>query len=92
LFDAVIEGARERFRPVLMTASVATLGMLPAALATGIGSDVQRDLATVVVGGLIVATLLTLFVVPTFYYVIERRALHGELARRGAMLPLGTDD
>jgi cobalt-zinc-cadmium resistance protein CzcA len=47
--------------------------MLPAALATGIGSDVQRGVATVVAGGLILATLLTLFVIPTFYFVIERR-------------------
>jgi cobalt-zinc-cadmium resistance protein CzcA len=57
-----------------MTATVATLGMLPAALHTGVGSDVQRGIATVVVGGLAVATLLTLFVVPTVYHVIERRA------------------
>jgi len=72
LHDAVLEGATERFRPVLMTATVATLGMLPAALAIGIGSDVQRGLATVVVGGLAIATLLTLFILPTLYYVIER--------------------
>ena len=74
LFEAVLAGAGERLRPVLMTASVATVGMLPAALATGVGSDVQRNLATVVAGGLIPATLLTLFIVPTFYFVIERRA------------------
>jgi len=73
LRDAVLAGATERFRPVLMTATVATLGMLPAALATGVGSDVQRSLATVVVGGLAVATLLTLFILPTLYFVIERR-------------------
>jgi heavy metal efflux system protein len=72
LFEAVVAGAGERLRPVLMTASVATVGMLPAALATGVGSDVQRSLATVVAGGLIPATLLTLFIVPTFYFVIER--------------------
>jgi cobalt-zinc-cadmium resistance protein CzcA len=72
LFDAVIEGATERFRPVLMTATVASLGMLPAALAIGVGSDVQRGLATVVVGGLAIATLLTLFILPTFYFSIER--------------------
>ena len=72
LRDAVLEGATERFRPVLMTATVATLGMLPAALAVGVGSDVQRGLATVVVGGLAIATLLTLFILPTFYFVIER--------------------
>jgi cobalt-zinc-cadmium resistance protein CzcA len=67
LFEAVLIGASERLRPVLMTASVATVGMLPAALATGIGSDVQRGVATVVAGGLIMATLLTLFILPTFY-------------------------
>jgi heavy metal efflux system protein len=59
---------------VLMTATVATIGMLPAALATGVGSDVQRNLATVVAGGLVPATLLTLFVIPTFYFVVERWA------------------
>jgi heavy metal efflux system protein len=74
LNEAVIAGASERLRPVLMTATVATLGMLPAAIATGVGSDVQRSLATVVAGGLFLATLLTLFLLPTFYFVIERRA------------------
>ena len=72
LRDAVLAGATERFRPVLMTACVASLGMVPAALATGVGSDVQRGLATVVVGGLAVATLLTLFILPTFYFTLER--------------------
>jgi len=71
--DAVVQGASERFRPVLMTATVATLGMLPAALARGIGSDVQRPLATVVVGGLVSATVLTLVVLPALYLIIERR-------------------
>src|SRR6516164_8063194 len=74
LRDAVIIGASERFRPVLMTATVATVGMIPAALATGVGSDVQRGVATVVIGGLILATLLTLFIVPSLYYSIERLA------------------
>jgi len=50
------------------------VGMLPAALATGVGSDVQRSLATVVAGGLFPATALTLFLIPTFYFVIERLA------------------
>ena len=72
LIEAVIAGASERLRPVLMTATVATVGMLPAALATGVGSDVQRSLATVVAGGLFLATLLTLFVVPTYYFVSAR--------------------
>ena len=70
--ETVIAGAAERLRPVLMTATVASFGMLPAALATGVGTDVQRGLATVVVGGLAVSTLLTLFILPTYYYVIER--------------------
>jgi heavy metal efflux system protein len=72
LIDAVVAGAGERLRPVLMTATVATVGMLPAALATGVGSDVQRSLATVVTGGLMLATLLTLFLIPTYYFVMER--------------------
>jgi cobalt-zinc-cadmium resistance protein CzcA len=71
LFEAVVVGATERFRPVLMTATVASIGMLPAALATGVGTDVQRGLATVVVGGLPIATLLTLFILPALYYGLE---------------------
>jgi cobalt-zinc-cadmium resistance protein CzcA len=82
LFEAVLIGAGERLRPVLMTASLATAGMLPAALATGIGSDVQRGVATVAAGGLIMATLLTLFIIPTFYLVLEQRA-----AKRAAAAP-----
>jgi len=74
LHEAIMRGATERLRPVLMTATVATLGMLPAAIHTGVGSDVQRGIATVVVGGLAVATLLTLFVLPSMYHVIEHWA------------------
>jgi cobalt-zinc-cadmium resistance protein CzcA len=72
LQEAIIRGASERLRPVLMTATLAIFGLLPAALARGIGSDVQRPLATVVVGGLTSATLLTLLVLPALYYVFER--------------------
>lgn len=71
---AVINGARERVRPVLTTATVAALGLVPAALAHGLGSDVQRPLATVVVGGLVTATVLTLVLLPALYYLIEERA------------------
>jgi heavy metal efflux system protein len=74
LHEAIMKGATERLRPVLMTASVATLGMLPAALHTGVGSDVQRGIATVVVGGLAISTLLTLVVLPSMYHVIEHWA------------------
>jgi heavy metal efflux system protein len=74
LHEAIMKGATERLRPVLMTASVATLGMLPAALHTGVGSDVQRGIATVVVGGLAISTILTLFVLPSMYHVIEHWA------------------
>ena len=73
LKEAVIRGARERFRPVLMTATVAALGLLPAALAHGLGSDVQRPLATVVVGGLVTATGLTLVWLPALYFLVEQR-------------------
>ncbi|MGJ7615301.1 MULTISPECIES: efflux RND transporter permease subunit [unclassified Variovorax] len=72
LQESVLEGAAERLRPVLMTATVASVGMLPAALATGVGTDVQRGLATVVVGGLVVSTLLTLFILPTLFFALER--------------------
>jgi cobalt-zinc-cadmium resistance protein CzcA len=89
LFEAVVSGAVERLRPVLMTAAVATVGMLPAAMATGVGSDVQRSLATVVAGGLLIATLLTLFVIPTLYLMIERRA--ARRAPTGAMQGASAD-
>ena len=72
-------GATERLRPVLMTATVAT-SMLPAAIHTGVGSDVQRGIATVVVGGLAISTILTLVVLPSMYHVIEHWAeqRHGQ--------------
>jgi cobalt-zinc-cadmium resistance protein CzcA len=65
--EAVIEGSIGRLRPVLMTALVASLGFVPMALNTGMGAEVQRPLATVVIGGLISSTVLTLFVLPTLY-------------------------
>ena len=73
LKEAVIEGASHRLRPVLMTATVAILGLLPASLATGIGSDVQRPLATVIVYGLLFSTIITLYILPTLYYQMEKR-------------------
>ncbi|MGH9842344.1 MAG: efflux RND transporter permease subunit, partial [Blastocatellia bacterium] len=73
LRDAVLDGASIRLRPVLMTALVASLGFIPMALSTAPGAEVQRPLATVVIGGLITSTLLTLFVLPTLYQLVERR-------------------
>ncbi|WP_439557286.1 CusA/CzcA family heavy metal efflux RND transporter, partial [Dyadobacter sp.] len=69
--DLVLTGTRNRLRPVLMTAAVASLGFLPMALSNGAGAEVQRPLATVVIGGLITATLLTLFVLPALYLLFE---------------------
>jgi len=73
LRTAILRAADRRLRPVLMTALVASLGFVPMAFNTGIGSEVQRPLATVVIGGLISSTLLTLFVVPALYLVIGAR-------------------
>ena len=73
LEDAVLQGAATRLRTVLMTALLAMLGLLPMALSHGIGSETQRPLAIVIIGGLVSATFLTLVVLPTLYLVIERR-------------------
>ena len=73
LLQAVQQGAVNRLRPVLMTALVAALGFIPMAVNVGIGAEVQRPLATVVIGGIISATLLTLMVLPTLYYWLHRR-------------------
>ena len=70
---AVIEGAVLRLRPVLITASVAALGLIPMLFAQGPGSEIQKPLAAVVIGGLISSTLLTLFILPTLYKVFERK-------------------
>ena len=69
---AVRQDAETRLRPVLMTALVASLGFIPMALATSAGAEVQRPLATVVIGGLITSTLLTLLILPTLYGWFER--------------------
>lgn len=71
LETAVVEGAIQRLRPVLMTALVASLGFVPMALNVGLGSEVQRPLATVVIGGIVSATLLTLLVLPALYRIIH---------------------
>ena len=75
LLEAVVEGAIHRFRPVMMTATVAMLGLIPFLFADGPGSEVQRPLAIVVIGGLITSTLLTLIVVPALYGYFEERRI-----------------
>lgn len=72
---AVFEGACSRLRPVMMTASIAALGLIPMLLASGVGSEVQRPLATVVVGGLVSSTLLTLFVLPALFGVFSKQKM-----------------
>ena len=79
LTEAVIQGARDCLRPILLASIVAILGLLPASLATGLGSDVQRPLATVIVWGLFSSTVLTLFVVPVLYFVFRPKAAMNSL-------------
>ncbi|MBC7685277.1 MAG: CusA/CzcA family heavy metal efflux RND transporter [Bdellovibrionales bacterium] len=85
---AVIDGAMERLRPVLMTALVASLGFVPMAIATGTGAEVQKPLATVVIGGLITSTILTLFVLPAITgWVLRRRQVSAKDAARTETQP-----
>lgn len=73
-FDAVLKGVLLRLRTVMMTALLAMLGLLPMALSHGIGSETQKPLAVVIIGGLVSATALTLIVLPTLYLVFERQS------------------
>lgn len=83
LHDAILRGAASRLKAVLMTALVAALGFVPMALSHGAGSEVQRPLASVVIGGVITSTLLTLIVLPVVYEMIEARFFHESARRRG---------
>jgi cobalt-zinc-cadmium resistance protein CzcA len=75
LEQAVKEGAEARLRPILMTALVATLGFVPMAISSSAGAEVQRPLATVVIGGLLVSTVLKLLVLPVLYGWLERERI-----------------
>jgi cobalt-zinc-cadmium resistance protein CzcA len=77
LEDAIVTGALTRLRPVLMTALVASLGFVPMAFNTGVGAEVQRPLATVVIGGIVSSTLLTLLVLPALYRLVHRGRRRG---------------
>jgi cobalt-zinc-cadmium resistance protein CzcA len=70
--EAVVKGALMRLRTIMMTALLASLGLLPMALSTGIGAETQKPLAVVVIGGLVSATLLVLFVMPVLYVLLSR--------------------
>ena len=89
LEEAVVLGAKSQLRPRLILIVVALLGMVPAARATGIGSDIQRPLATVVVGGLLSTLLLTLLVLPSLYYLTYRG--RREAGECGASLRRGVE-
>lgn len=71
LRDAVLKGATSRIRPVIMTALVASFGFIPMAFGSGLGSEVQKPLATVVIGGIVSSTILTLVILPVFYFWLE---------------------
>ncbi|WP_254413449.1 efflux RND transporter permease subunit [Dyadobacter diqingensis] len=82
LIEAIKDGAKSRLRPVIMTALMASLGLLPAALSTGIGSETQKPLAIVVIGGLMTATLLSLLILPTIYeYIYSSRERRKKLLK-----------
>lgn len=84
IFDRVYQGTKTRLRPVILTASVASLGFLPMAISNSSGAEVQKPLATVVIGGLLTATLLTLIILPILYYYFEK----GIKLKRAAPLAL----
>src|SRR6185503_2693338 len=87
LHEAVLDGASARLRPVLMTALVASLGFIPMALSHAPGAEVQRPLATVVIGGLITATALTLLLFPAVYSLAHRRTRTATSAPAGDSPP-----
>jgi HAE1 family hydrophobic/amphiphilic exporter-1 len=91
--DAILEAGRVRLRPILMTTVTTAVGLLPMALGFGVGADLRQPLAIVVIGGLTVATLLTLVVVPVLFSVVEdaRIALGGEEVRSRQVMPGGAD-
>ena len=84
--QAIFEGVLSRVRPVVMTAMMAAIGLIPAAVSTGIGSETSKPLAIVVIGGLITATLLTLFIFPLVFYVFYRPGKKERTARQKALM------
>ncbi len=89
VLERIKEGTKVRLRPVVMTAAVASLGFLPMALSSGAGAEVQKPLATVVIGGLITATLLTLIVLPILYLLFEKGIKKPKVSAKTAIIVLG---
>lgn len=89
--QAIAEGAGTRFRPVLMTATVAMMGLIPKLISEGTGAEIQRPLATVVFGGLLSATIMTLVVVPSIYGMINRPRLNGTAKQPGTDVERSSD-
>jgi cobalt-zinc-cadmium resistance protein CzcA len=85
LAEAIIEGVKSRIRPVVMTALMAAIGLLPAALSTGIGSESQKPLAIVIIGGLITATILTLLTFPVIYYWANLKSYQKKINKHKAI-------
>lgn len=77
--EAILKGSVDRLRPVLMTASIAIFSLIPMLYASGAGSEIQKPLATVVVGGLITSTLLTLLLIPSMYSWFKKRKIEKEI-------------
>jgi cobalt-zinc-cadmium resistance protein CzcA len=77
--EAIRKGCHDRLRPVLMTASISIFSLIPMLIASGTGSEIQKPLATVVVGGLITSTLLTLLIIPSVYSWFEKRNIDAEM-------------
>jgi cobalt-zinc-cadmium resistance protein CzcA len=87
LKDRIFEGTKRRIRPILLTALTDVLGFLPMAISSSAGAEVQRPLATVVIGGLLSATLLTLFVLPILYYWVEKKSFKFFVSKRKLLVP-----
>ena len=75
LAESIKHGVESRIRPVVMTALMASIGLLPAAMSTGIGSESQKPLAVVIIGGLITATILILLIFPIIYWIVNRHSI-----------------
>ena len=89
MIDALVKASSQRLRPILMTTGAMVLGAMPLALATGAGAESRRQIGWVIVGGMSLGTLLTIFVVPTIYALLARRAVPGANTADALEAPAG---